>query len=78
MIDPTSVHKMNGENDGHVNRNIRIALALIKMSKPYIEIVSVKDVEDELQEVKWRVAGCHTIDEARARFFNNRSEEDVI
>jgi hypothetical protein len=50
-IEASSVKKINGENDGHVNRNIRIALALIKMSKPYIEIVSLKDIDDELQEV---------------------------
>ena len=31
-----SVLEINGEHDGHVNRNIRIALALLDLSKPTI------------------------------------------
>ena len=35
-----SVMEANNEFDGHVNRNIRVALSLIDLSKPSIEVVS--------------------------------------
>jgi hypothetical protein len=36
-----SVFAVNSKHDGHVNRNIRLAIALIDMSKPHIEIVNI-------------------------------------
>jgi hypothetical protein len=37
-----SVMERNGQHDGHVNRNIRIALALIDLAQPQIEVIEVK------------------------------------
>jgi hypothetical protein len=53
--------------DGHVNRNIRLALALIDMVQPSIEIVS-EDVNTKADEVTliWRVNGCYQLNQARA------------
>jgi hypothetical protein len=71
-VNPDSVQEINGEYDGHVNRNIRIALAMLDMSKPHIEIVNITN-DEALASVTWRVNGCHTIDEARARFYLHTS-----
>jgi hypothetical protein len=61
-----SIYASNPEADGHINRNIRLALTILEMSKPYIEIVSYIEKADNKVEIKWRVNGCYTINEARA------------
>jgi len=67
-VNTSSVLDFNSPTDGHVNRNIRLALALIDLSKPSIEIVSYSssDESGEKITVKWRVNGCHTLEEAYA------------
>ena len=46
--------------DGHINRNIRLATALIDMSKPYIYIRHIgKDAADlDFLQVEFTVNGC--------------------
>lgn len=78
-VAPESVLEINGEHDGHVNRNIRIALALLDLSQPHIEIVNITSLNETTTRVLWRVNGCHTINEARARYFlPTSSEEETI
>jgi len=60
-----SVFSSDGNVDGHINRNIRIAMTIIEMSKPYIEVVSYVEKDDEKIEITWRVNGCFTLNEAR-------------
>ena len=52
--------------DGHINRNIRLAMAMIDMTKPYImvdRILSIKiDGEDFLQ-IEFKLNGCVSIEE---------------
>lgn len=68
--------EINGEHDGHVNRNIRIALALMDMSRPHIEIVSIKEVNESTTRLTWKVNGCHTIDEARLYYYLTTSPHE--
>ena len=56
---------MNGQYDGHINRNIRLALSFIELSKPYIEIVNFTEVNEHEVEITWKVNGCHTLNEAK-------------
>jgi hypothetical protein len=79
-VKPDSVLEINGEHDGHVNRNIRIALAMIDLSQPHIEIVNITSFNESMSQVTWRVNGCHTIDEARVRYFlpNSPQDEETI
>lgn len=65
-IKKESVHEMNGKYDGHINRNIRLALATIDLSRPYIQIVDYQNLANDKVEVTWQVNGCHTLNEARA------------
>lgn len=56
-----------------------MALALLDLSKPHIEIVNITSLNDSTTRVIWKVNGCHTINEARARFFQaTSSEEETI
>ena len=56
-----------------------MALALLDLSKPHIEIVNITSLNDTTTRVTWKVNGCHTINEARARFFQGTySEEETI
>lgn len=64
-VNPDSVKSSGNAFDGHINRNIRLALALIDLSLPTIEIVEQTETND-LLEITWRVNGCHTLNEARA------------
>ena len=52
--------------DGHINRNIRLAMAMIDMTKPYImvdRILSIKiDGEDFLQ-IEFKLNGCVSVEE---------------
>jgi hypothetical protein len=52
--------------DGHINRNIRLSLAFLEITKPYIDIISYKDKGNDKIEIKWRVNGCYTLNEVRA------------
>ena len=45
-----------------------MALALLDLSKPHIEIVNITSLNDSTTRVIWKVNGCHTINEARALF----------
>ena len=55
------------------------ALALLDLSQPHIEIVNITSLNDTTTRVLWRVNGCHTINEARARYFlPTSSEEETI
>lgn len=53
------------QHDGHINRNIRLALALIDLTLPTIEIVS-STTEGDSVDITWRVNGCYALNEARA------------
>lgn len=65
-INPESVMKHGNKYDGHINRNIRLALSLIDQSKPYIEVVSFnQSKESDALTVTWKVNGCKTLNEAR-------------
>jgi hypothetical protein len=44
---------MGGKYDGHINRNIRLAVATIDLSRPYINIVNYKDIGNDKIEVTW-------------------------
>ena len=41
---------MNGNdvNDGHINRNIRLAMALIDVSKPSIDVIGYNQSSDKV------------------------------
>jgi hypothetical protein len=67
-VKPESVLEVNGEYDGHVNRNIRIALALLDLSQPHVRVINITNINEDTERVFWVVDGCHRIDEARARF----------
>ena len=56
--------RYNSEHDGHINRNIRISMALIEASQPYIEIVSYNQSTEGNVTIKWRVNGCYKLNEA--------------
>lgn len=65
-INPESIMKHGNKYDGHINRNIRLALSLIDQSKPYIEVVSFNQSrESDALTVTWKVNGCKTLNEAR-------------
>ena len=50
--------------DGHINRNIRAAMALIDLTKPYIWVKSAKYLEKTDQvEVLFKINGCINITE---------------
>jgi hypothetical protein len=55
----------NNMFDGHINRNLRLSTAMIDMSKPYIYITQMVQVDkiNELYEVHFKVNGCATIDQ---------------
>lgn len=42
-----SVNGFDAQYDGHINRNIRSILALIDMSKPYIEVSEFKEIGND-------------------------------
>ncbi|CDW79494.1 zinc carboxypeptidase family protein [Stylonychia lemnae] len=75
-ISKESVHDQNSIFDGHINRNIRLALAIIDLSKPYIDIVSYKELENNQVELIWKVNGCHTLNQART-IINGVKEEMI-
>lgn len=81
-VQKQSVLEKNGEHDGHVNRNIRIALALLDMVLPQIEVVEVKAINETSQRVTWRVNGCHSINQAHVLIHNatdnSTYEEDLL
>lgn len=68
-VKPESVTSQRNEFDGHINRNIRLALALIDLVKPYIEVVNyIVSTEDVTLE--WRVNGCFKLNQARVTVGN--------
>mmetsp|Transcript_11442 Transcript_11442/g.11451 ORF Transcript_11442/g.11451 Transcript_11442/m.11451 type:complete len:273 (+) Transcript_11442:1051-1869(+) len=67
FVIPDSVRTHNdGDFDGYINRNIRLAMAIIESAKPYIEIVSVGEMADNTAQylVEWKVNGCYFINTA--------------
>lgn len=65
-VDIRSVYDKDPYNlcDGHINRNIRAALAMIDMSKPYVVVDSIQRVGDtDSVEVLFRVNGCVNLDQ---------------
>lgn len=46
-VQPESINEINGDYDGHVNRNIRIAMSLIDMTQPHIEVVNITNINDD-------------------------------
>lgn len=54
--------------DGHINRNIRAAMALIDLTKPYIWVKSAKYLEKTDQvEVLFKINGCINITEVNVQ-----------
>ena len=49
--------------DGHINRNIRLAMALIDMAKPYLSVARVEELEGGRREITFTVNGCAWINE---------------
>ena len=57
--------------DGHINRNIRAALTMIDMSKPYYVVDSIKRVgTTDTVEVTFKVNGCIDLDMASVQIGN--------
>lgn len=57
--------------DGHINRNIRAALTMIDMSKPYYVVDSIKRIgTTNTVEVTFKVNGCVDLDEASVEIGN--------
>ena len=52
-ISKESIHEKNGKYDGHINRNIRLALAIIDLTKPYIQVIDYKDAGNDKIEITW-------------------------
>ena len=51
--------------DGHINRNIRAAMAMIDLTKPYIWVTRATYIKETDQvEVKFKINGCINITEA--------------
>lgn len=48
----------NNRFDGHINRNIRLATAMIDMSKPYLAVSNIRIVSEEALEIAFTVNGC--------------------
>ena len=40
-------------------------MALIELSKPYIEILDVNYISNEEIQIKWKVNGCSVIDQMK-------------
>ena len=50
------------EFDGHINRNIRLATAMIDMSKPYINVERItRGSKDDELDISFVVSGCAEI-----------------
>ena len=50
--------------DGHINRNIRAAMAMIDLTKPYIWVTRATYIKETDQvEVKFKINGCINITE---------------
>ena len=53
--------------DGHMNRNIRLAMTMIDMSKPYVYVQGIEEIENGGKDlhylVSFTVNGCATINE---------------
>jgi hypothetical protein len=48
--------------EGEVNKNIRASLALMEMTKPYIEINEVSPPESKEIKVTFTISGCLQLD----------------
>ena len=55
---------MGSQSNGNINRNIRAALALIDMTKPYIQVNNAKFLQGSQQvEINFQINGCINITE---------------
>lgn len=76
----SSVEDRDPQNrfDGHINRNLRLATAMVDMSKPYIYVLKVtRNNEDSGRAtVRFSVNGCASIDEVSSRF--NGGEKQIL
>lgn len=75
-VDLRSIYDTDMYNlcDGHINRNIRAALTMIDMSKPYIVVDSIQRVgTTDTVEVTFRVNGCVDINQASVQLDNSKS-----
>ena len=65
MVTRNSVEERDPEKmfDGHINRNLRLATSMIDMSKPYIYVNAIKQVEgvSHVFEISFVVNGCGSI-----------------
>lgn len=66
FTDLASVLSSESKYNGHINRNIRVQLALIDMAKPYVQITQVTQLKSGQMEVKFQINGCTKIDSVTA------------
>jgi hypothetical protein len=52
-ISSESILDNSKQYDGYINRNIRLSLALIDSSSPYIKIVSVRNDVGHTHKISW-------------------------
>lgn len=65
--------------DGHINRNIRVAMALIDMTKPYIDMISYNITpQEDKQNITFQVNGCKTLNEVRVVYKNGTLAEQLL
>jgi hypothetical protein len=60
-------------NDGYVPKNIRMALLLTDLAKPYVEIVNKGEIPSSADEgteveIKWKVGGCLDVSSTRVLY----------
>lgn len=77
---PSSVQdkSKDAEYDGHINRNIRLAMALIDMTKPYIlieRIISIKVEGNDMLQIEFKLNGCIDVQEV---FFTRNGVKETI
>ncbi|MEO0424474.1 MAG: M14 family metallopeptidase [Pseudomonadota bacterium] len=62
-----------GAEDGYIPKNVRIALAAIDLTDPFVEWTNRDQVPTSVEvgesfEVRWQVRGCFDIDDTRVRW----------
>ncbi|MEO0972765.1 MAG: M14 family metallopeptidase [Pseudomonadota bacterium] len=73
-----------GTEDGYIPKNVRIALAAIDLTDPFVEWTNRDQVPTSIPageafEVRWQVRGCFEVDETRVRWgFTPEPRTDFI
>jgi hypothetical protein len=78
MIAPDSIYsKVDLKTNGHINRNIRAAMTMIDMAKPYVVVISVTEgtsssssstsTRSGSAKVTFKINGCRTLDSVTIR-----------